>query len=81
MSSKLLTLVTGLACACFSTRALAQVDNGWVAFEQESHRLRDANGAPATILTNTGRETDFAWGDLDGAGFTLTHGVSVTWAP
>ncbi len=62
------TITLGLAVAAaalLSPTALAQFDNTWVTFSAASGRIKDANGADATYITNDAQEKDFVAGDLN----------------
>ena len=59
-----------LAIAALSPAALAQLDNQWLAFVQDTNRIKNPDGSIATLITNNGDEKHFAIGDFNNDGWT-----------
>src|SRR5437762_1414054 len=59
-----------LATAALSPAALAQFDNQWAAFSNDTaNRIHNPDGSVATQITNNGDEKHFAYGDFNGDGW------------
>ncbi|MDZ4773963.1 MAG: VCBS repeat-containing protein [Planctomycetota bacterium] len=64
--------VASISCAVASIAlsASAQFNNNWATFVQQSSRLKNPDGSPATHITGDTQEKDMAWGDLNKDGWT-----------
>jgi hypothetical protein len=59
-----------LAAAALSPAALAQFDNQWVQFANDTHnRFQNPDGSLATQIVNNTNEKHFAYGDFNGDGW------------